>query len=179
MIYLINEVSNRYRWVSIVENEKDWGLKLAKIRSINTLKSQDHIDVEWTPETLSRPICDFPVFVSKLKCINVEKIVHFFEMLDVNGSWINLCGLSYVGFFCETTLDALNDDETENRLKQSDFGSFHSSQFSPSLNKSAIMKADIFKVPESINKIFVTDKFKDLYDGTSCTGLEFIPVDLV
>jgi hypothetical protein len=179
MIYLINEVPNLYRWVSISENDKDWGLKIAKIKNKNPFNSADSIEIEWTPETVSRQICDFPVFMSKIKCISCEKLDQFSILFDGNGSRINLVGLNYVGFFCETVIDAVNIDETKNRLNNSNFGSFHSPRFAPSLFKSHINQADIFKIPESVSKVFVTKKFKDIYDKVKCTGLEFIPVELV
>jgi hypothetical protein len=179
MIYLINEVPSLYRWISIAENDKDWGLRIANMKNRNPFNSDDSIHIEWTPETALRQICDFPVFMSKIKCISCEKFDHFSVLFDRHGSQINLVGLNYVGFFCETVIDSVSVGETKNKLNNSNFGSFHSPRFAPSLFKSHLNQADIFKIPESVSKLFVTKKFKDIYDEMKCTGLEFIPVELV
>src|SRR5690348_12966789 len=99
-LYLINEVVERFRWISVVDNEMDCGPKLALLRGKPVSADFGPIDVEWTPETLARPIPDFPNFRSNLKCISSHAMENLKPLLRKHGQFIPLRGLDYIAFYC-------------------------------------------------------------------------------
>lgn len=179
-IYLINPVPDRFRWVAVKENDDDWGLRLARLQ--NTVAGVDFgpVPVEWAPETINRPGADFLNFRSNLLCIRSTAKAILAALLSPCGEWIALDGLEggVSCFHCLETADALDHERTDALLHCSVYGSFHSPKFVPALHARKLVTADIFRIPQSVSKLFVSSNFKSIYDRQAFSGLEFFEVEL-
>ena len=178
-IFLISEVVDKYRWISIAENRNDWGARLSLLREQPVPQDFGPVEVEWTPETFQRSAADFVNFRTDLKCINYESSVLFDDIFKESGQMIRLSGLNYIAYYCTYFSDCISSYHTENKLKHSIFSSLHSPKFCPVLERCKLPNVSIFHIPESNNKFFVDEVFKNIYDHNELTGLEFFPVDLV
>ncbi len=178
MVYLLNQTPNRYRWVSIVENDDDWGLQVANLKGNSVGPDFGPINIEWTPETINRDICDFPNFRPNLLCISRRAADILRAILEPEGELIDLCGLDdrYMAFYCLNVVNALSHIDI--KPDETRFGTFHSPTFAPTLSSIALPSAEIFRIPESISKLFVSERFKYLCDSNSLTGLEFVKTPL-
>lgn len=177
--YLINEIVDRFRWVSVVESEKDWGIKIARLKGQPIDFPLAPIEVEWIPETLNRRICDVPNFRSNLKCVSRCAASKLAKLFEKNGEWLELSGLDYNAFYCLNIVDTMAEEPTKKLLNRSDFWSFHDPRFSPVLRRRLLPEADVFRIPQSISKIFVSSGFKDAFQKAHFTGLNFIPVPII
>jgi hypothetical protein len=174
MIYMINQIPDLYRWVSVVKDKNDWGIRVSAVKGGPVGSEFGPVPVEWTPETVKRAVCDFPNFRPNLLCISRAAADVLGEILMPEGESINLHGLDgqYIAYHCLTVVDALR--KPEGRIVEPRLGSFHSPRFAPDLRAAALPRADIFRIPESVSKLFVSQRFKTLYENNALTGLDFI-----
>jgi hypothetical protein len=166
--------------VSILDDDAEFGIKVANLKGDKVPENFGSIPIEWTPETISRPICDFPNFRSNLTCFSENSLQKYKFDLDNFGVWIELNGLNYRAFYCMKTICAMDEYNTNNLLDITGFSSFHAPEFTPVLSREIIkMNVDIFRIPQSISKKFVSERFKKKYNDGGFTGLEFISVPLI
>jgi hypothetical protein len=179
-VFLISEQIDLYRWLTVVEDECDWGVKVAVIREKAVSRGFGPVPVVWAPETKSRPLCDFPNFRPNLLCLSRRAREVLGSLLTPVGVWIDLYGVPerYVGFHCSFFADAIDGSLIDESLLASGLGSIHSPGFPPPLRRAAIPKSHAFRVSQSITKMFVSEQFKELYESYNLSGLEFIPVSL-
>lgn len=174
-IYLAVELSSKFRWISASNKVTDWGLKLNALRGELITGEFGSIDVEWSRETIKRPICDFPNFRTNIKCMSVPAYEAFRDLIGLFGQWINMEGLPYIAFYCTNIIDcALVENNLESLPED-----FHAVRFAPKLKIDPLKSVPIFRIPQSISKIFVNHDFKNIYDKSNFTGLEFIEVSLM
>jgi hypothetical protein len=102
-------------------------------------------------------------------------------MLEQAGEFLKLTGLDdqYTAFHCLLAVDALDHESLRERLRCDKYASPSSPTFVPVLRQSAIEDLDVFRVRESFVKLFVSRRFKTVYEKEGLTGLDFVPVPLI
>src|SRR5687768_6850867 len=179
-IYLIMESIDRYRWISIVDAHEDLGIELARLRGAPAANELPAIPVEWLPTTADRDICDFPIFRTTLKCVSRRARQALDDLFEPNGEWLKIEGLGgdYSAFHCLREVDCLDKEALQMSKSADPDLSFHSRQFVPTLKRGSLQSCDVFRIPESVNKFFVSAEFARRYREHGFTGLEFIDVTL-
>ena len=182
-VYLIKEATSAFRWVGVVGDDPEWGARLTDLKSEAVSEKWPPIPLEWLPETKGQKIGDFPHFRPNLRCVSRRAGAALERYLKGGGELLELCGLGgmYVGYHCLKEVDALDKIGMKECLARDKYASFHSPRFIPPLlldNVNNAAAADIFRIPESYAKIFVSGAFKKAYENEGLTGLEFYPVPL-
>jgi hypothetical protein len=100
-------------------------------------------------------------------------------MIAEAAEFLDIVGLdgNYIAYHCLKRVDAVDRPHLEEYLKQK-YADIEKHVFVPALRRSAIGAADMFLIPESPFKRFVSQRFKDVYDREGLTGLDFKPVTL-
>lgn len=180
-IFLLNPIPDQFRWLAIVEDGRDWGVRVARVRDTPVGNSFGPIPVEWTPETISRPLPDFPNFRTNMLAVSyrAKSLLETFFMS--RGEWVALTELdeAYSAFHCLQVADCLDRGKTTERLSASIYKSFHSSRFVPALQGNGLPHAHVFRISESISKLFVSEEFKMTYEQHNLSGLEFFEVEVM
>jgi len=177
---MLSHPPDEYRWVGPVRDANRWERRLVKVR-MDPVVDWTPVPVEWLPETIKRPVSDFPQFWSGILCVSKPARAALEGYLRDAGEFLELDGLdnNYVGFHCLHTLAALDQVETEAALKVRKGMAFASPTFVPTLRSEMIKDGDCFRIAESFQKIFVSARFKAVYDLAGLTGLQFLPVRLI
>jgi hypothetical protein len=179
-IYMIDEVTDAFRWIGLAEHDKEIGVNLARIK-FNAVKDMyTSLKVEWLAEYVGREVCDFPNFRSQFTCMSNKAFDVLKHVIEGSGEFIDLYGLniSYKAFHCLTVYDALNKNWVENAQKENEYFSISSPASLLALVYDKVGDSNIFHIPEVKNKFFVTQHFKDIYDKNELTGLLFREVPL-
>ena len=180
-IYLIDHTLERYRWVGPIEDSDDWARRLTKVRHDPVADGWEPVPVEWLPETSGRAIPDFPNFWGGMLCASRRAVAVLGSYLQQGGEFLQLRGLEgeYIAWHCRRTIDVLNQPATEEAVKEMKGRVFSSPTFVPRLLLDEIPDDyDVFRVPQSFQKVFVRRRFLDAYRHAGLTGLEFLPVPL-
>ena len=177
--YMIMHTLERYRWIGPVRNGDKWERRLIAVRS-DPVTDWVAVPVEWLPEMLNRPICDFPQFWSSILCVSRSALSVVGDFLRESGEILELSGLDggYTGFHCLQTYDALDIAATDLAINAWPGIAFASPSFVPTLRRAAIGIGQVFRIKQSFQKIFVSDQFRVRYESASLTGLDFLPVPL-
>lgn len=172
----------RFQWVGPVDDSNNWISRLIRIRDKPTLAEWTPVPIEVLPETAGRDPCDFPIFLSNLLCVSSRALAAVRDLLEPSGEFLTLTGLGdrYCAYHCLRMVDAMNKDATAIALK-AEFGkAFATPTFVPTLSGSALAAdfVDVFRLPQSFQKIFVSERFVDCARRASLTGLDFIEVPI-
>lgn len=171
---MIDSVVDHYRWVGRRTDED--GAALVRVRHAAVAATWQPVGIEWVPETRRRPICDFPVFYSIVRCFSRRALEALSPCIEGGIEVLQLDGLDglYVGIHCTRWIagGANLSGIDQQRV------SIHSASFVPCLNAKAVAGYDIFGLPEMITKLFVSQHFKDVVEQQGLLGLEFREAEL-
>jgi hypothetical protein len=171
----------KYRWVGPSDDAKHLERQLVRVRMEPVADNWDPVPVEWIPETIHRPVPDFPQFWAGVMCVSKRAVAALEAYLRKAGEILPLRGLDseYVGFHCLRTIDAIDQEATDIAVKARKGISFSSPTFVPSLRAERIPSDyDVFRISQSFQKVFVSTRVKASYDSAGLRGLEFLPVPL-
>lgn len=179
-LYLVAHVDDEFRWIGPLDGDKEAQQRLGRVRFEAVRESWVAIQIGWLPETVDRAISDFPTFWVGVLAVSRRAREVLNELLEPAGEFLPLDGLNgeYVGYHCLRTQVAVDEAETEKALKQTAIRSFASPTFLPVLQKKAIDDIDVFRLPQSFGKLFVSQRFKDEYERAGLSGLDFRAVSL-
>jgi hypothetical protein len=125
---------------------------------------------------MDRPVCDFPIFYSIVRCFSHRAVEALLPYIKGTLELLPLDGLedAYVGVHCIRWIEDAADLEgvDQNRI------SIHSSTFVPKLYAKSVAGLDVFGVPEMITKLSVSERFKNAVESNELVGLEFREVTL-
>jgi hypothetical protein len=170
----MDEAVDRYRWVG-GRTDAD-GAVLVRVRYASVAPTWRPVSVEWIPETIRRPTCDFPIFYSIVRCFSRRAIQVLASYIDGGLEVLAVDGLddAYVGVHCIRWIEGAVNLEGVDQ----DRVSIHSTAFVPTLRSKAIEGFDVFGAPEVVTKLFVSERFKAAVESNGLVGLEFREVPL-
>jgi hypothetical protein len=178
--YMLVHPPGKFRWVGPVQDGNDWEQQLVTVRKA-AVENWTAVPIEWLPETIKRPACDFPIFWSSILCMSKKASAVLEPYLRNAGEFLELRGLNdnYIGFHCLQTLDVMCKVETEQALAASPGVALASPKFVPTLRRQDIGTCDVFRISQSFQKIFVSNHFKDACEQAALSGLHFPSVPLI
>lgn len=173
-VFLVDGLLNKYRWVG-PRSDSD-GAMLVRVRHASVAAGWHPVGVQWVPETISRPDCDFPIFYSVVRCFSRKALQILSPIIGDALEVLSLDGLDdrYVGIHCIRWVEGAANFEGVDQRRVS----IHSAAFVPCLYSQLIVGLDVFGVPEMITKLFVSERFKLAVESHKLSGLEFKEVSL-
>jgi len=178
-LYMLANTPDEYRWVNPIEDANNWGRRLISVRIDPVADGWEPIPVEWVPATARRIAPDFPQFWSGMLCISKRAVAALARHLDGAGEFLPLLGLNgeYTAWHCLRTVDAIDERATNEKALVKKGISFHRPTLVPVLLTGRVpVDCNVFRVPQSFQKIFVRERFVEVYRSAELTGLDFLPV---
>jgi hypothetical protein len=177
--FMIMNTLETCRWIGLVSEGDEWERRLLAVRA-DPVTDWIPPPVEWLPETRNRRTCDFPRFWSNIWCVSRRARQAVGGLLGDSGEFLELSGLDgdYSGFHCLRTYDALDSAATELRISARPGIAFASPSLVPTLRHASIENGNVFRIRQSLQKVFVSQRFREQYDSAALTGLDFLPVPL-
>lgn len=179
LFFMLANTPDVFRWAGPIEDKVNWAGQLVKVRYGSAANTWTTVPLEWLPETIHRPICDFPQFWPGMLCVSKRALGALEVFFREAGEFLSVSGLddAFVAFHCLREAAVMNRAATDRIVKQCVGVSFHSPTLVPALDLAQVPEGyDVFRVPESFQKIFVSQRFKEAYDSAKLTGLEFLQV---
>ena len=165
--------ADNYRWVG--RRYDSDGLVLTTVRTEPVSAWWKPLPVEWLPETIRRPMCDFPIFHPIVRCISKRAASVLTPFSEGSLEFLPLLGLSdeYVSIHCIEWKQGLIAEHDDPSI------SIHSTLYAPRLERATVSGSDIFGVLPLVAKLFVSQPVKDAIEQAQLTGLDFHPVAAV
>lgn len=165
--------ADNYRWVG--RRYDSDGLVLATVRTDPVAVWWKPVPVEWLPETIRRPTCDFPIFHPIVRCISKRAESVLAPFSECSLEFLPVVGLSdeYVAIHCIKWQQGLIAEPDDPRI------SIHSTLYAPQLERATVSGSHIFGVLPLVAKLFVSQAVKDAIEQAQLTGLDFHPVAAV
>lgn len=172
--YMVDCEIDRFRWIA--PQTRAEGSRLAQVGLVPVSATWKPVSVEWARGTKRRPICDFPIFYSIVRCFSRRALEALSPYTEGALEALPLDGLddAYVAVHCIRWLDCAANFTGVDQDRISIF----SVNFVPRLNAEAVADHDLFGVPEIRTKLFVSEHFKNAVERNGLIGLQFREVEL-